>query len=387
MLTIARLRCEPDAGRWPQAVAFRPCVMRIMQLMSASHLPLAGIRVVDFSRYLPGPFCSLQLAWLGADVTCIEQPPNGDLLRSTPPLAPDGTSLASASLRRHAERLLLDLRSAADREHALQLCDDAQVVIESFRPGVADRLGIGADVVRARNVNVVYCSISAWGQTGPWAAAPGHDVNMQALSGLLDRSGTPDEVLLPSLPLADLAGGAMAATAICAALARGAGCHIDLSLAEAALALQAMAFPMAAVGSDARGTGLLNGGMACYGVYRCADDTWLSIGAFEPHFFARVCAALELGEAIVSQQFNPDATVQHDLRVKIEDALSRRRADEWHALLAGDDGGDACVCAVLSAADAAVHPQFVARQALVHLYGDSSLPAPASPWVIDGSRA
>jgi crotonobetainyl-CoA:carnitine CoA-transferase CaiB-like acyl-CoA transferase len=179
-----------------------------------AHQPLAGIRIVDLTRYLPGPFCALQLSWLGAQVTCIEQPPHGDPMRVLPPLADDGTSLAYRSLRRDADVELLDLGTEEGRARALELVDAADVLLESFRPGVAARLGLGAEALRARNPGLIFCSLSGYGQDGPWAQAPGHDLNYEALAGLLEQTGTQHTVVHPPVPLADLAGGMVAATSI-----------------------------------------------------------------------------------------------------------------------------------------------------------------------------
>jgi crotonobetainyl-CoA:carnitine CoA-transferase CaiB-like acyl-CoA transferase len=352
---------------------------------------LSGIRVVDLSRYLPGPFCSLQLAWLGAEVTVIEQPPHGDPLRAMPPLGDDGTSLSYRSLRRGVEVELLDLAEAAgrERERVLELIDAADVLVESFRPGVAARLGVGPEAMRERNAGLVYCSLSGYGQDGPWAQAPGHDIGYEAAAGLLEQTGTPDEVALPPVPLADLAGGQTAATAICAALVRrastGTGCTIDVSLTESALALQAMHLPGAGVEpGNRRAHGLLTGGLASYRPYRCADGEWLALGPIEPKFFAVLCAAIgrpELGEL----QYDP--TAQSTLRSELEQVFAGRDAREWERLLVGADGGGACAVRVLHPREVATHPQLVARGAVLDLPGEPGAHMPASPYVVDGVRS
>lgn len=357
-----------------------------MHAPAPSHRPLEGIRVVDLSRYLPGPFCSLQLAWLGATVTCVEQPPHGDPLRAMPPLADDGTSLAYHSLRRDCEVELLDLSDETDHARLLQLVDGADVFVESFRPGVAARLGVGPEQLRARRASLVYCSLSGYGQTGPWAQAPGHDIGYEAAAGLLEQTGTPDEVVLPPVPLADLAGGWAAATAICAALVRraatGDGCALDISLTEAAVALQAMQFPGS--GDAPRARGMLTGGLASYRPYRCADGGWLGVGPIEPKFFARLCELVERPD-LLERQYDP--TAQDGLRAELEQVFAKRSASDWEALLVGEDGGGACVVRVLHPQEAASHPQLAARGAVRAVPGQEGAWMPASPYVVDGCRS
>lgn len=353
-----------------------------------AHRPLEGIRVLDVSRYLPGPFCSLNLAWLGASVTVVEQPPHGDPLRTLPPVGDDGLSLAYRSLRRDMEVELLDLGDGDDLARFLQLADEADVFVESFRPGVTTRLGIGAEQLRARNARLVYCSLSGYGQTGPWAQAPGHDIGYESVAGLLEQTGTRDEVAMPPVPLADLAGGQSAATAICAALLRratsGDGCVLDISLTEAALALQSMHLPGAQLEpANRRASGLLTGGFACYRPYRCADGEWLSIGPIEPKFFHSLCTALERPD-LVELQYQP--AEQRRLRTELETIFAARDAAAWEQLLVGDAGGDACVVRVLHPSEVAAHPQVVARGAVLPLPGSDVAHMPASPYVIDGVR-
>lgn len=354
--------------------------------MTDAHRPLEGIRVLDLSRYLPGPFCSLQLGWLGAQVTVVEQPPAGDPMRTIPPLGDDGVSIAYRSLRRACAVELLDLADRTGLERALALAAEVDVVVESFRPGVAERLGVGPAALRERHPQLVYCSLSGYGQTGPWAQAPGHDNGYEAVSGLLEQMGTPEAVVLPPVPLADLAGGMSAATAICAALVRrartGDGCHIDVSLTEAALSLQAMGLARAADPASARARGMLTGGFASYGTYRCADGGWLAVGPIEPKFFGRMCEALGRRD-LVELQYQPDR--QGELRAELEAAFAERSAVEWDALLAGRDGGEACVARVLDGSEVAEHPQLAARGAVQVL--DDGAVRPASPYVVDGVRS
>lgn len=359
--------------------------MPAMEDHDASHRPLTGIGVLDLSRYLPGPFCTLQLAWLGADVTCLEQPPHGDPLRAMPPLGPDGTSLAYASLRRAARSELIDLADPEGLSRARQLAAECDVLVESFRPGVAERLGMGAEELRARNPRLVYCSISGYGRQGPWAQAPGHDLGYEAVAGLLAGDGPPT---LPAVPFADLAGGQSAATAICAALVRrertGAGCHLDIALSEAALALQAMHLPGGSSGEPEPGADMLTGGLASYDTYRCADAQWLAVAPIEPKFFATLCAALDRPD-LAELQFDPQA--QPQLRDELERIFATRTAAEWEQLLVGDDGGGCCVVRVERRDGVPRHPQLQARGALGRLPGSERHWMPMSPYVVDGTRS
>ena len=351
---------------------------------NAASSPLDGIRVIDFSRYLPGPFCSLQLAWLGATVHTVEQPPAGDPMRSVPPFAEDGVSLASHSLMRHKERHLLDLGDDDCRAEALALCATADVVVESFRPGVAARLGIGYEQLRETNPRLVYCSLSGYGQTGPWAQVAGHDANYESIAGLLHGNGPAERPVLPALPLADLAGASSAVSAICAALfARertGIGAHLDIALTESALAWQAHALPAAADASSERAGGLLTGALACYGIYECSDGNFITVAAIEPKFFARVCELLDIADR-ASLQY--DLSQQHALRDALAQRFATRTAEDWHTLMATDE---TCVSRVHPPSDAAQHPQLTAREAVEFLDGNAQIPMPRSPFVIDGQR-
>lgn len=246
---------------------------------------LAGIRVLDFGIWRPVPYATQLLADLGADVLKVE-PPGGDPMRAFPDLF--------ATISAHKRSIELDLKSPAGLTRALELAADADVVTEGFRPGVAERLGIGPDAIRAVNPDVVYCSLSGFGQTGPLRDAPGHDVDYQAVAGTLAPDGG-DPAGTPGIPWADLAGGLAAAFAICAALVgrigSGQGEVIDVAMTDVLAT-----WTGAVTGGFVPALGRRLAGLPGYGVYR-ARDGWIALGAItEAHFWSAICDALGLDD-------------------------------------------------------------------------------------------
>ncbi len=273
--------------------------------MSTPPPPLQGVRVLDLSRLLPGPFCSLILAERGAVVVKVEDPRQGDYLRAFPP-ARGGLGGAFYALNRGKRSLALDLKAPAGREGLLRLLPRYRVVLESFRPGVMDRLGLGYEALRQANPEVILCSISGYGQDGPLRQRAAHDINYQALSGVLalggEAGGAP---ALPGVQIADLAGGGLwPAVRILALLAAGRGGHLDVSMTEGALSLLLPWLGNLALDGQPmrRGAEPLNGGAARYRPYRTADGRYLAVGALEPKFWSSLCAQLGIPAAA------PDAT-------------------------------------------------------------------------------
>ena len=302
---------------------------------------LEGVRVLDLSRLLPGPFLTMILADLGADVVKVEEPRRGDYMRDFPPRG-EGPSGRYLAVNRNKRSVAMDLKDDRERERFLGMAARADVVVESFRPGVMERLGVGYAALRERNERIVLCSISGYGQTGPYRDRAGHDINYLALAGVLAMSGQdPDgPPALAGVQIADLGGGALwGALGILAALidrARtGRGAHLDISMTEGALALLAGEFGIvdAEPSPPTRGTGLLNGGAARYGVYETRDGRYLSVGALEPQFLARLAAAtgIEPGSG-------PEADA--DLRRQLTRVIATRTRDEWTSILAQHD----CCC-------------------------------------------
>ncbi|MDE2974054.1 MAG: CaiB/BaiF CoA-transferase family protein [Gemmatimonadota bacterium] len=315
---------------------------------------LRGVRVLDLSRLLPGPFLTMILADIGADVVKVEEPRRGDYMRDFPPRG-EGASGRYLAVNRNKRSVTINLKDEGERERFLRMAARADVVVESFRPGVMDRLGVGYAALRERNERIVLCSISGYGQTGPYRGRAGHDINYLALAGVLAMSGQdPDgPPALAGVQIADLGGGALwGAVAILAALIdrdrTGRGAHLDISMTEGAAALLAGEFGIAKaeLSPPTRGTGLLNGGAARYGTYRTSDGRYLSVGALEPRFLARL-------EAATGLEPKPGAAEDRGLRRRLARIVASRTRDEWARILAGHD----CCCEpVLELDEVPEHP-------------------------------
>jgi crotonobetainyl-CoA:carnitine CoA-transferase CaiB-like acyl-CoA transferase len=323
--------------------------------------PLAGVRVLDLSRLLPGGFCTAALGDLGADVVKIEQPGPGDYMRWGDPKF-GAESAASWVIDRNKRSVSLDLKNADGVAALLDLARSAQVVVESFRPGVVDRLGVGYDAVREVNPAIVYCSISGHGQDGPLRLSPGHDINYVGRAGILNITGPADGLpTVPGVQVADLGtGGLFSAVGILAALYRaretGEGDHIDISMTDGAFAwLTVHLEDYFASGVDPGREGMiLNGRYPCYGVYRCADGKHITVGAIEEQFWAALCERVERPD-LLPTRVDPEAIGTW------REVFATRTRDEWVALLQDE----ACVGPVNDFAEAASDPQTVARGMVV----------------------
>jgi alpha-methylacyl-CoA racemase len=297
---------------------------------------LDGVTVLDLSTVGPAARCSRILADYGAEVVKVGPPPAKSGLQIQPPFF-------TYSAGRGTRRVQIDLKAPRGTAAFLALARAAQVVIESFRPGVVARLGIGFDDVRAVNRAIVYCSTSGYGQTGPRAAWAGHDLNYLADAGFLAMSGRRGDggPALPGATIADAAGGGMhAAIAILAALVHarrsGEGAYLDVAVAEGVLALMALTVDEhLATGADPRpGGDLLTGRYACYDVYRARDGQWLAVAAIEPAFWANLCRALDVPQWIAKQL---DDEAQPAIRDDLRAAFATRDRDAWVAVLAAHD--------------------------------------------------
>ena len=257
---------------------------------------LSGLKVLDLSRHLPGPLSSLLLVDLGASVLKIE-PPVGDEMRVIGPIGATGQSIYFEAVNAGKVSLKLDLRADPDKVRLLELVDQADILLESFRPGTLNRLGLGHETLLKRNPRLIYCGLSGFGATGPRREQAGHDNNYLSLNGTLAGTGLRDLPIFFDPPVADVTGSMMATIAMLAAVNRraqsGKGCFLDLSLADSVMPL--ISFPLAGLdagrGAPVREAELLNGGAARYRIYRCADGKFVTLGAIELKFWAAFCAA------------------------------------------------------------------------------------------------
>ncbi len=327
-------------------------------------LPLDGLRVLDLTRLLPGGYTSQLLADLGADVLKIEEPGIGDYARVMPPMART-LGQGFVAVNHNKRSATINLKHPRGREALLRLVDGADVLLESFRPGVMARLGLAVEALRERNPRLIVCSISGYGQDGPYSQRAGHDLNYIGYAGLLAhlmRPGQPPT--LPGAQFADIAGGAlMAVIGILAALAgrtaTGAGRVVDVSMLDGTLALLPLLATLVANGEHepAPGDGWLAGALPCYNVYETADGRYVTLAALEPKFWEEFCQRIERPD-LIPHHLPADA----DDRQQTYDALAAifrtRTRDEWMALLAG---ADVCLGPVNTLAEALEDPQVRAR--------------------------
>ena len=343
-------------------------------MIGAPSSPLAdalqGIRVLDLSRLLPGPFLTMVLADLGADVVKIEDPRLGDYMRQVPP-AKGGISGRFLAINRGKRSIVLDLKAPAGRDALLRMAAQADVVVESFRPGVMDRLGVGYAQLAAANPRIVLCSISGFGQTGPYVERAGHDIGYLALAGVLALGGPAGGApMMPGVQIADLAGGSLwSATAILAALVgrhrTGKGAHLDISMTEGALALVSAEVGNLDCGAHpTRGVERLNGGVACYGIYRTQDDRYLAVGALEPKFWIALNQAIGRPPS-VAELIAPPAD-QAATRAEIAAIFATKTAAAWNTILADHD---CCVEVVTELDELPDHPLHRAREVFFTIDG------------------
>lgn len=326
--------------------------------------PLAPLKVLDFSTLLPGPFASLLLADMGAEVLRVESPTRMDLLRVLPP-HDQGVSASHAYLNRNKRSLALDLKQPEALEVIKQLLQDYDIVLEQFRPGVMERLGLGYEALKAINPKLIYVSITGYGQTGPYKDRAGHDINYLALAGLASYTGRADNGPLPlGVQVADVAGGSLHGVIglLAAVIARqqsGLGQHLDVSMTDCAFSLNAMAGAgyLACGEEPGREDQMLNGG-SFYDYYRSRDGRWLSVGSLEPPFMKQLCTALGL-EELATLGLSPQPAQQKKLKDALQTEFEKHDFAELCALFAELD---ACVEPVLTLGEAIRHPQLQARE-------------------------
>lgn len=333
--------------------------------------PLAGIRILELGGVGPGPFACMLLADLGAEVVRIDRPAGYD------GGAPVDTRFNL--LQRGRRSIALDLKNDAAKQAVLRLVGSADAVVEGFRPGVAERLGLGPDACLEVNPRIVYGRMTGWGQDGPLAEEPGHDINYISLTGVLHAVGQAGGPPVPPLNLAgDFGGGSLyLVMGILAALLErqtsGRGQVVDAAMVDGSASLMTLFYGLFASGywKDERGVNRLDSGAPWYGVYRTADDRWMSIGSNEARFWANALRVLGLeGEELPHQH---DESGWPELRRLLEERILTRTRDEWSALA---EGQDACFTPVLSLTEAPEHPHLVARETFIDVEGIVQ-PAPA----------
>ncbi|MGE5741019.1 MAG: CaiB/BaiF CoA transferase family protein [Candidatus Aminicenantes bacterium RBG_16_66_30] len=334
--------------------------------------PLEGVRIIDLSRLLPGPFCTLLLADLGAEVIKVEDLEGGDYIRGMAPFI-DGQSAYFLALNPGKKSISLNLKAAAGKELFLKLAATAGVIVESFRPGTVDRLGVGHAAVKAVNPRIVYCSISGFGQDGPDRDRAGHDLDFIARSGLLGLCGRPGAVpSIPPVQIADLSSAMFAASGILAYLREaertGEGRYLDIAMLDSAMSWMIMPVAEHAAGERGGRGGLpLTGKHPCYNVYRTRDGRDVSLAALESKFFCAFCRTVGR-EDLLPLQFSE----RPEDFARFEALFAGRTADEWRALLKGTD----FCCEVVPSLDEALDDPQVRHRGLV------IAPPPGTPPVV-----
>jgi crotonobetainyl-CoA:carnitine CoA-transferase CaiB-like acyl-CoA transferase len=345
--------------------------------------PLTGLFVLDFTTLLPGPLATLLLAEAGAEVLKIEQP-GGENARKFPPFV-DGESAAFAMLNRGKRSMALDLKTDADREKLLPLISRADILVEQFRPGVMERLGLGYAVLENINPGLIYCSISGYGQAGPRVHEAGHDINYIGNTGLLDlQPGPADRPVVPPMLAADIAGGSFPAVinillALRARDQSGKGCHIDVAMTDAmfTFAWAALAIGAATGRFPKPGELWLVGGSPRYQIYPAKDGKLIVCGALEPKFWLAFTAAIGLPQEFVDDTRDPRAT-----RDAVAGLIAAKTSDEWRPVFAA---ADCCATVIVPLEQAMRDPHFSERGLFAHQVGTGfrktlpALPLPVAP--------
>ena len=333
--------------------------------------PLSGLRVVEFEAIGPGPFAGMMLADMGADVLLLDRPVDADL--------GIGHQRRFDVMRRGRRSLVVDLKTPAGVAAALSVCERADALIEGFRPGVMERLGLGPDVLLARNPRLVYGRMTGWGQSGPLAERAGHDIDYIAIVGVLHAIGRAGQAPVPPLNLVgDFGGGGMLlafgiACGVIEARASGRGQVVDAAMVDGAALLAAMfsGFLASGIWRETRGTNILDAGAPWYDTYETRDGKHVAVGAIEAKFYAELLARLGLDASLAATQH--DRRTWPALRAALAERFGEKTRDEWSAVFAGVD---ACVAPVLTFAESRAHPQVVARGGAIEI-GGVAQPAPA----------
>ncbi len=327
--------------------------------------PLTGLKIVEFAGIGPGPFCGMLLSDLGADVVRVDRK--------------GGRGGAAFSVTERGRRsVALDLKTPEAVEACLKLMQAADGIIEGFRPGVMERLGLGPDVALKRNPKLVYGRMTGWGQTGPWAQAAGHDMNYIAITGALHAIGTGEKPVPPLNLVGDFGGGALylafgLMAGIIQARESGKGQVVDCAMSDGAASLMAMFYGMKGAGiwKDERRMNLLDGGAHFYDTYQCLDGKWISVGSIEPQFYALLLEKTGITDPDFQRQHDRD--LWPDLRGKLATVIATKTQAEWTQIMGGTD---VCFAPVLDLDEAPKHPHNAARGTFVEVAGVTQ-PAPA----------
>ncbi|GHO44428.1 CaiB/BaiF CoA transferase family protein [Ktedonospora formicarum] len=340
-------------------------------------LPLKAIRVLDLSRLLPGAYASQMLADFGADVIRVEEPASGDYTRTVPPYGPDNISLYFLAINRNKRSIALNLKSERGRAIFLRLVQDADIILESFRPGVMERLGLGYERLKQEKRNLIYCAITGYGQNGPYQQRAGHDLNYAGYAGLLhyqrDSSGKP---LMPATQFGDLAGGSYMAimgilTALVGRAANGEGRFVDVAMNEGVMSL--MPLLMAAYLNTGKlpipGHSSLDGGLPCYNIYETKDGEHITLAALEPKFWHTFCT--RIGHLELLPFHSPVGRGEREQAMEVLSSIFKTRTrDEW---LSEFSDVDACVGPVYTPEEALRDPQIQARKLILDNDGYKAL--------------
>lgn len=337
---------------------------------------LDGIRVLDLTRLLPGPYATQLLADAGADVIKVEDTGAGDYARATPPKTDDGVGVVFDAVNRNKQSVAIDLKSEAGQDAFYTLVEDADVLIEGFRPGVTERLGIDYDTVTEYCEDIVYCSLTGYGQDGPYVDKVGHDINYIGLAGLLDmtRKDENEAPRLPGYQIADMGGGLLAAFSICSGLlsrelGNSGGEYLDVALTDAVVSFSQSIAPWALRENDPRpGETPLSGEFPWYDVYETKDGEHVSLGALEAKFFDAFCSAVDRPELADSHN-TQDPAERAALREELEEIFAQRTREEWVETLSDVD---AAVDGVYTPQEAFKHPQLESRGYIERPEGEGS---------------
>jgi alpha-methylacyl-CoA racemase len=339
--------------------------------------PLTGLKVVEFAGIGPGPFCGMLLSDLGADVVRVDRK--------------GGRGGAPTDITARGRRsVALDLKAPDAVEACLKLMDGADAIIEGFRPGVMERLGLGPDVALKRNPKLVYGRMTGWGQTGPLASSAGHDMNYIAITGALHAIGTDDKPVPPLNLVGDFGGGALylafgLMAGVIQARETGKGQVVDCAMSDGSASLMAMFYGMKAAGGwkETRRSNLLDGGAHFYDTYQCSDGKWISLGSIEPQFYALLLEKTGINDPDFARQM--DRAIWPELRQKLAHVIAQKTQGEWTEIMAGTD---VCFAPILDLEEAPKHPHNAARQTFVEVAGVvQPAPAPrfsATPGAIQG---